>query len=470
MLFNSYQFIIFFLVVLTIYWSLPSRWRVYLLLAASYLFYASWDYRFLSLIMLSTVIDFASGLAISSTENARRRRLFLILSMSADLGLLGFFKYGNFFIENLRVLLLHLGVRTDLRTLDIILPLGISFYTFQAMSYTIDVYRRAAEPARDFITFATFVAFFPHLIAGPIMRYDYLYPQLKNPARPNPEWLRMALFLLLQGYVKKVVISDNIAPVVDAVFAHVGWHKPGQLLEAAVLFTCQIYCDFSGYSDIARGLAYLLGVELVPNFRAPLLAASITDFWRRWHISLSQWLRDYLYIPLGGNRAGTLRTYANLMTTMLLGGLWHGADWKFVAWGGMHGGLLALERRFRGRETRAGHPTGWRRLLGHLFWMVPTQAIVVIAFVFFRAASFGDAWFLLTTVATGTGLAAAATVRLVYTLVAIVLLDLPVFLSDLQVWPLRLPLALRVSVYTVLMLALITLSGQQSQSFIYFAF
>jgi len=470
-LFNSYEFVLFFAAVLVGYWSLPARWRIYLLLGASYLFYASWDYRFLSLILLSTAIDFASGLAIHSTDDPRRRRLYLILSMSADLGILGLFKYGNFFIDNLRALLIQLGVTTDLGTLNLILPLGISFYTFQAMSYTIDVYRRQVEPSRDIVTFATFVAFFPHLVAGPIMRFDHLYPQLANPAAANALWFRRGVFLVLQGYVKKVVISDNIAPVVDEVFGDIGAHNAGQLLEAALLFTCQIYCDFSGYTDIARGIAYFLGVELVPNFRAPLLAASITDFWRRWHISLSQWLRDYLYISLGGNRLGAWRTYANLMTTMLLGGLWHGADWKFVTWGGIHGLLLALERRFRLRTGPGGREMPGRdSLLTHLLWLVPTQAMVVFAFVFFRAASIGDAWRLITDVVTTPGLAAVATARLGYTVGAIVLLDLPVLLTDDQAWALRIPLAVRVAAYTVLLLALITLSGQHNQTFIYFAF
>jgi alginate O-acetyltransferase complex protein AlgI len=469
-LFNSYEFVVFFAVVLLLYWSLPARLRIYLLLAASYTFYSTWDYRFLSLILLSTVIDFASGLAIHSTDDPRRRRLFLAISMSADLGILGFFKYYNFFAANLRALLTHLGVTTHLETLDLILPLGISFYTFQAMSYTIDVYRRAAEPSRDFITFATFVSFFPHLIAGPIMRYDHLYPQLKNPAPPNPLWMRMGVFLALQGYVKKVVISDNIAPVVDHVFGNIAAFGAGQLLEAALLFTAQIYCDFSGYSDIARGIAYFLGVELVPNFRAPLLSASITDFWRRWHISLSSWLRDYLYIPLGGNRAGPRRTYANLMTTMLLGGLWHGADWKFIAWGGLHGTLLSVERRFRRDGSVPRAASAARRLATHVAWMLPTQALVVVAFVFFRAASIGAGWRLLVGIATGAGLAAALTLRLAYTFGAIALLDLPLFLTDQQAWALRLPLPVRVALYTVFVLAVITLSGQQNQSFIYFTF
>jgi hypothetical protein len=356
-------------------------------------------------------------------------------------------------------------VHTNLHTLDIILPLGISFYTFQAMSYTIDVYRRQAEPSRDLFTFATFVAFFPHLIAGPIMRYEYLYPQLKNPAPPNPRWLRMGVFLILQGYVKKVVISDNIGPIVDQVFNNIGGHNAGQLLEAALLFTCEIYCDFSGYTDIARGIAYFLGIELVPNFRAPLLAASITDFWRRWHISLSQWLRDYLYIPLGGNRAGPRRTYINLMTTMLLGGLWHGADWTFAAWGGLHGLLLALERRFlAARIAAAGRSPGAAVAPG------------------VDGADAGDGrhrlrlhrrvvrrrWAVLAGIAAGVDLAAAGMRLKLHT--ARSCCSSPVLLTDLQAWPLRIPLPLRLALYTILLLALITLSGQQNQSFIYFAF
>ncbi len=471
MLFNSYEFVLFFFVALAVHWTLPARARVYFILVASYFFYGNWDYRFLALLFISTVNDYVAGIGIHDAATPLRKRLFLLLSLSVNLGILGFFKYYNFFAASLHALLARLGVEVELWTLHVVLPVGISFYTFQSMAYAIDVYRKHLAPSRDFVTYAAFVAFFPQLVAGPIGRYERLYPQLANPAPPNAHWMRMGVFLMLQGYVKKVVIADNVSPLVDAVFNNVGAHNAGQLLEAALLFTAQIYCDFSGYTDIARGVAYFFGVELGVNFRAPLLAASITDFWRRWHISLSQWLRDYLYIPLGGNRKGAVRTYVNLMLTMLLGGLWHGADWKFVVWGGIHGALLAFERRFLLRDDPAGGGRLTRRGLAAqcAFWL-PTQAAVVLAFVFFRANSIGDAWTLITTVAAGSGLAAAATLHVAYAYGAIFLLDLPVRLADEQAWALRVPLPLRVLFYTLLLLALITLSGNQNQSFIYFAF
>jgi alginate O-acetyltransferase complex protein AlgI len=471
MLFNSFQFVVFLVPVLLGYWLLPSRSKTYFLLAASYVFYGSWDYRFLSLIVLSTMIDYGAGLAIDATEDPRRRKLYLLVSMTANLGILGFFKYCNFFVENLEVLLRSLGVSFDFGTLHIVLPVGISFYTFQSMSYTIDVYRRQTKATPDFIGFATYVAFFPQLVAGPIERFDRLYGQLENPVPPTVEYLRRALFLCLQGYVKKVVIADNISAVIDPVFDNPARFMSGALLEASVLFTCQIYCDFSGYSDIARGVSYLFGVELMENFRAPLFSRSITEFWRRWHISLSTWLRDYLYIPLGGNRKGPRATYVNLMLTMLLGGLWHGAQWKFVVWGALHGLALAFERRFvfRGRSRDIPLPTR-RNWPLHLCLQLVTFAAVVFIFIFFRADDLTGAYVIIRRIAALVDIRAVATLRLAYALGAIVILDLPLFLTDCQTWALRWPLVLRVILYSLLLLSLVVLSGHHNQSFIYFAF
>jgi len=470
-LFNSFQFVVFLVPALALFWLLRGRARTYFLLAASFFFYGSWDYRFLSLIVLSTLIDFVASLRIHDSEDPRRRRAYLILSLGANLGLLGFFKYCNFFLDNLDALLRALGAGFDFGTLHIILPVGISFYTFQSMSYTIDVYRRRSEPTRDFVLFATYVAYFPQLVAGPIERFDRLFPQLAHICPPSAEMVRRAVFLLLQGYVKKVVIADGLAAVVEGVFKNPAAASSGEALEAAILFTCQIFSDFSGYSDIARGVSYLFGVELTENFRAPFLSRSITEFWRRWHVSLSQWLRDYLYIALGGNRRGSMRTYVNLLLTMLLGGLWHGAEWKFVIWGGLHGALLALERRFvfRGAGRDRALPTArtWPRDLVLQFL---TFAAVVFIFIFFRAADSTAALSMIGRIAAADGLRHAFTARLGLALGAILALDLPVFLTDSQHWALRLPLPLRVALYSLLLLALIVLSGHHNETFIYFAF
>jgi len=470
-LFNSLQFVVFIIPVLLAYWVLPARWKTCFLLAASYFFYGSWDYRFLSLIVLSTTIDFWAALAIDRTADQSRRKLYLLVSMTSNLGILGFFKYCNFFVDNLEILLRGLGVSFDLGTLHIILPVGISFYTFQSMSYTIDVYRRQTKPTSDFVGFATYVAFFPQLVAGPIERFDRLYGQLVTPVPPTAESMRRALFLCLQGYVKKVVIADNIAAFIDPVFDRPALFGSGALLEASILFTCQIYCDFSGYTDIARGIAYLFGVELMENFRAPLLSRSITEFWRRWHISLSTWLRDYLYIPLGGNRKGPRATYVNLMVTMLLGGLWHGAQWKFVVWGALHGLALGFERRFvfRGRSRDIALPTR-RNWPLHLLLQLATFGLVVLFFIFFRAEGMREAYDIIAGIAAFKDIGAAATPRLFYVLGAIVFLDIPLFLTDCQTWALRWPLVLRVLLYSLLLLSLAVLSGHHNQSFIYFAF
>ncbi len=469
MLFNSYEFAVFFAIVLALYWSMPDRWRIPFLLGASYFFYGSWDYRFLSLLMLSTVIDYTAGLLIERSDDPRRRRLYLLCSLGSNLGILGFFKYCNFFVDSMRALLAALGVSIHTGTLDIILPVGISFYTFQTMSYTIDVYRRQVRPTRDFLAFATYVSFFPQLVAGPIERYGSLYPQLATPRRANVEFFRMGVFLVLQGYLKKVVIADNVAAVVDHVFTHPAGLSAGQLLEASILFTTQIYCDFSGYSDIARGVAYFLGVELCVNFRAPLLSRSITEFWRRWHVSLSFWLRDYLYIPLGGNRQGRRRTYVNLMTTMLLGGLWHGASWKFVAWGGLHGAALAVER-MAGVRAREGEPPRPGDLWRSVLLLPATFAFVVVAFIFFRAASIGSGWQIVRGILGGAGLLDVGTFRLAAVLATIAVLDAPLYRLDDQVWALRLPLLVRLALYSLLLLALVLLTGHNQAPFIYFAF
>ena len=296
-----------------------------MLLVASYAFYGAWDWRFLGLIVLSTVVDYVVGMSLAATGDPRRRQFLVTASIVANLGILGLFKYAGFFAKSLVGLGASLGVEIPAFALDVVLPVGISFYTFQTLSYTIDIYRGTLKPTRRFLDFALFVAFFPQLVAGPIERASRLLPQVLQPRHVTWEKFGSGSWLILWGLFKKVVIADNLAFLVNAVYATDASPTGWQVVAGTVAFAWQIYCDFSGYSDIARGLARLMGFELMVNFNLPYAARSPADFWRRWHISLSTWLRDYLYIPLGGNQGGALRTYRNLGLTMLLGGLWHGA-------------------------------------------------------------------------------------------------------------------------------------------------
>ncbi len=345
MTFNSMQFVLFFTIVFLAYWRLGFRNQNRLLLAASYLFYGWWDWRFLGLMLLSSSIDYFCGLGLGRTDDPSKRKRLLWTSMTANLVILGFFKYFNFFIDSLDSGLDRAGVDWLAPSLGIVLPVGISFYTFQSMSYGIDVYRRELKPIRSFFDFALFVSYFPQLVAGPIERATALAPQITTPRlRPDKTKVVEACSLILVGLVKKVVVADLAAEVANDVFSRSGEAGFFELLIGVYCFAIQIYGDFSGYSDMARGVSRLLGIELMENFKQPYFSATITDFWRRWHISLSQWLRDYLYIPLGGNRKGPRRTYINLGVTMLLGGLWHGAAWTFVVWGALQGLYLMGER------------------------------------------------------------------------------------------------------------------------------
>jgi D-alanyl-lipoteichoic acid acyltransferase DltB (MBOAT superfamily) len=344
MLFNSWQFFVFLAVVLALYYSLETLPQNRMLLVASYFFYGWWDWRFTSLLMISTIFDFHISIAINGATDQRRRKLLLLVSILVNFGMLGFFKYFNFFIDSAAHVIQWFGLQPHLPTLRIILPAGISFYTFQTMNYVIDVYKRKMKPTNDFLTYALFVSYFPHLVAGPIIRAEVLLPQLLRKRIVTNEHLNTGGALILIGLFKKVVIADVLSPDVEPVFAAPHAFSSLLLLNGLYYFSLQIYCDFSGYTDIARGVSRLLGIELPENFNQPYLSRNITEFWRRWHISLSTWLRDYLYIPLGGNRRGRARTYLNLFITMLLGGLWHGARWTFVAWGFLHGVYLAAHK------------------------------------------------------------------------------------------------------------------------------
>ena len=388
MLFTEPVFFLFFAAVFAVAWLERSlRRRKLWLLAASYLFYAGWDWRFLSLIALSTVVDFAIGLALERSARAASRRSLLVASLGINLGLLAVFKYYGFFVDSAVGLLSALGLEPAARVPEIVLPVGISFYTFQTLSYTIDVYRGRLAPVRSFTDFALFVSFFPQLVAGPIVRAADFLPQLESRPRWRDVAVRRNLALFLVGFVKKACIADGVAPFVDRVFAAPATFTALAIWTAVALYAVQIYCDFSGYSDMAIACAGLLGYRLAPNFAFPYLASSVADFWRRWHVSLSTWLRDYLYVPLGGSRGSRLATHRNLLLTMLLGGLWHGAAWTFVAWGALHGLALAAHREWR-RLSAGRRPSlpGGRVLATAL-----TLHWVLLTWIFFRAQSFADA-------------------------------------------------------------------------------
>ena len=365
-----------------------SKVRLIFILLASYVFYAHWDWRFLFLIWGSSTADWLLGNAIASAGSPRARKRWLWGTVIMNLGVLGIFKYFNFLADSVHASLTTLGLDVQPVTLEVLLPIGISFFTFESMSYVIDIYRGDIKPQKSYLEYLSFVAFFPHLVAGPIVRPRDLLPQLAGPPRFSVDEASEGLFLIALGLVKKVAIGDYLAlNLVDRVFDAPLQYSSIECYAAVLGYAVQIYCDFSGYTDIAIGSALLLGVRFPLNFNAPYKAHDVIDFWRRWHISLSTWLRDYLYIPLGGNRKGPKRTYLNLMITMLLGGLWHGASWTFVVWGGLHGGALALTRWWIAKMPIGFEPSPWRRVVG----TVVTFHFVCAAWIFFRARDFDHA-------------------------------------------------------------------------------
>lgn len=470
MVFNSLVFLVFFAVVYGLYRALPHRGQNVLILVSSYFFYGWWDWRFLSLIFISTVIDYAAGLIIENADdNPRRRKIAVSVSMVSNLGILGFFKYFNFFAANLAVLLQQLGLEASVRHLSIILPVGISFYTFQTMSYTLDIYRRQMKASRSFLDFAAFVSFFPQLVAGPIERAARLLPQIQNPRTITREGMESGAWLVFWGLFKKCVVADNLALLVDGAFGG-GSATGAQSLLGLYAFAFQIFCDFSGYSDIARGLSRWMGIELMLNFNNPYFALNPRDFWARWHISLSSWLRDYLYIPLGGNRKGKRRTYINLGLTMLLGGLWHGAAWTFIAWGAFHGAMLVIYHAWAEKYSPKGTVDSGR-------WLWPRRIaffhLVCVGWLFFRAESMGQAGEMLVRIFTGFAWNAEAANMLA----ALFLFCLPLWLVQMLqmktghlLAPAELSLVPRVALFAAMVLMFLALGNTGGGAFIYFQF
>jgi alginate O-acetyltransferase complex protein AlgI len=484
MIFNSFTFIAFFILMLILH-NMPFSWRVKKinLLIASYIFYAAWNPPFILLLWLSTVVDYFVGRALYNQQNTRKRKLLLVISLIGNLGMLCFFKYGTFLLENFTSLVNAIGIDFHPAKPNIILPAGISFYTFTTLCYTIDMYKRKSEPVRSLLDFSLFVTFFPHLVAGPIVRPPQLVPQFETPRRATQQQLTQGLFLLSLGLFMKVVLADTfLASTADTVFNFKGLLSGLDAWAGVLAFSGQIFFDFAGYSTCAIGVALCLGFVLPENFRYPYAAIGFSDFWRRWHITLSAWLRDYLYIELGGNRKGELRTYFNLMITMLLGGLWHGANWTFVVWGALHGTYLCVERLLQRRAKPATELAMQKasfapRLSAGAYQFslaMFTFFLITITWVFFRSPDFGGAWKLLTAMfgQAEKGALLLPTVDLVKVLVVIV----PTLFFH---WIMRNTSVLQVAqktnwlvlgiVWAVLLMALVV-SQKTGDSFIYFQF
>ncbi|MEM9824042.1 MAG: MBOAT family O-acyltransferase [Bacteroidota bacterium] len=522
MIFNSLAFFVFIAVFLPLYFSLKGKARLLLCLAGSYFFYGWWDARFLGLIVFSTFIDYFVGLRLSETEEQSARKRLLVISMVVNLGFLAFFKYFNFFIESFEGLLHSIGYMGSVSTLHIILPVGISFYTFQSMSYTIDVYFRKIEIERDFIRFATFISFFPQLVAGPIVRASDFLPQFQKDR--HFEWDRVIAGTgqILWGFFKKVAVADSIAPFVDQCFAAPGGFSSLHLMIGVVFYSFQIYCDFSGYSDIAIGLARILGFDFPDNFKTPYFSKNFSEFWTRWHISLSSWLRDYLYIPIGGNRGGSVAswlvivvfmiltlfltgwwwltlvylaiglgarwymlnhpggdvvvfTYMNLMVTMLLGGLWHGASWAFVFWGFLHGAYLVVQRLFG--------PI-WNRILDAIRTPVLIKNILAIglvylgtcfAWIYFRAPDFDVANQVINGIIAFEGMSFSSVINKFWVLKGVILIGIliAVELIDLRFTLYKVTLAqpvFRLVSFAILLWLIAFFGTFGANSFIYFQF
>ena len=477
MLFNSFPYLLFFPVVCLLYFAIPFRWRTAFLLLASYYFYMCWRWEYVVLIMAQTEINFLCGLKMERARTQAARRALLLTAIILSLSLLFFFKYYNFANEALRSLFAFVEVPYHVPRLNVLLPIGISFHTFQTLSYIIDLYRGKIPVERSFVKFALFVSFFPLLVAGPIERANRLLPQLERRNHFDVDRLSSGLKLMLWGFFKKVVIADRLAEYVNQIYPHPADFSGATLALATYCFAFQIYCDFSGYTDIAIGSARVLGYDLMQNFNLPYLARSISEFWQRWHISLSTWFRDYVYFPLGGNRVSARRWAFNIMVVFALSGLWHGANWTFLIWGALHGGYYLLEKHvgpYAGDLFQlCGIPQRVRVLLQTLI----TFHLVLFAWIFFRAGSLHDALFIVQRICSDLaspiylGYSSVGTMlglTLILMLIVVQWLQyknrLPLYFSGV-----RLPALLRWSGYLAMLLA-ISMLGKSGNDFIYFQF
>ena len=491
MLFNSFIFFIFLGGVLAAYRMLPSpRGRAVFLLVASYFFYGYWDWRFTSLLAISTITDFMVGLGLERVQEQRARKRLLLLSCIVNLGILGVFKYFNFFVKSAQATLSGLGLNIDFLHLNIVLPVGISFYTFKTLSYTIDVYRRKLEPTHSLLDYALFVSFFPNLVAGPIDRARNLLPQIANLKTPSRQQVREGLILIPIGLFKKVLIGDAAARIVNNIFGQPDLYRSPELLAGLILFSIQVYADFSGYSNIARGVAKLFGVELMKNFEQPYLSRSFSEFWRRWHISLSSWISDYLFNPLISivlRRLERLKLRSikvemriaypfSVMTTMLLCGLWHGAGFTYIVWGGLHGLFLAMERLLvYGNKAISMRPRirGPNSLMRLLIGLASTQFLVIFAWLFFRAKSLSQAGYFLNKFVhwQGSDLTGRFAVIVLFFGLMMLILDVAEYASRSEVYLLRLPSAVTVAVcIAAFVVVCLYMATTKPLPFVYFQF
>ncbi len=474
MLFNSFEFLVFLPIVFIIYWFFQKRPIIQniIILISSYIFYGWWDYRFLALILISTIIDYTIGLGIVETKSKFQKNILLFTSILCNLGLLMFFKYYNFFIDSWVDLLNGIGYGTENNwTLNVILPVGISFYTFQTMSYTIDIYRNKLKPTRDFISFASFVSFFPQLVAGPIERATNFLPQILNKRIYNKDQILQGLRLIIWGLFKKVVIADSIGPIVDEIFGDFETQGGGTLWLGAIYFAFQIYCDFSGYSDIAIGTAKLFGFELMSNFKFPFFSRNIGEFWRRWHISLSTWFRDYLFIPLGGSKSTKLISIRNIFIIFIVSGFWHGANWTFIAWGAFHA-ILYLPSFISKSNRKFIDTIALNKkipTLKELFFILRTFILVTIGWVFFRSETLTEALTYLWYMSNPLHFTIIPNIKLFFYMILLILLEWNMRYDERN--PLKFKQKpLRIIVYMLIITLIILNFGSNPQQFIYFDF
>ena len=465
MLFNSLDFVLLLGTVLALYGFLDRRRQNLLLLAASYTFYGFWNWRFLALVFVAAVVDYTAGRGIAAATTPRGRRAWVICSIAFNLGILAWFKYLGFFLESAVALLQSLGVSANVPMLEIVLPVGISFFTFQSMSYIFDVYRGRVPATKSLPDYLLYVSFFPQLAAGPIERAERLLVQFQNDRKVTADRVYSGLLLLLWGLFKKVAVADNLGVYVDAVYNNHDHHGGLSLLFATYLFSFQIYCDFSGYCDMAVGMARLLGLDLMTNFKTPYFSESPQEFWRRWHIALSTWFRDYVYIPLGGGRGTTLHVCAVTMVVFLASGLWHGAHWRFVIWGGLHG-LYLISQRLLGV---ARSPTS-RALRGLRIFL--TFQLVALAWIFFRANDAGEAFAVITTIATNPGelFFPRAVVNGLVCLSLLLLIESATQPRYFDEWLVERRPSTQLVLATGLLFAVVLLGQQRGAVFIYFQF
>jgi alginate O-acetyltransferase complex protein AlgI len=474
MLFCSLQFLLFFVIVFAAYWALPwKRVRVGLLLVASFYFYASWNPWLAWIVVVSATVDYFVARGMDAFTSRRLRLGLLVGSLVMNLGLLCYFKYVNFFLGSLEWALRQGGASASFPVLSVILPIGISFYTFEAINYTVDVYRRHVPAERNLFHFMLFILFFPHLVAGPIVRARDFLPQINRAKRWSWPRMHLGCQYFLMGLFKKMALADQMALYSDPVFANPQQYGSYAVWLATLAYALQIYGDFSGYSDMALGAAHMLGYKLAQNFNMPYLAVNVSDFWRRWHISLSTWLRDYLFIPLGGSHGGTWRTLRNLMLTMALGGLWHGASWTFVVWGALHGLFLIVHRQFRGWcEARPGLDRALKSDGGTVIRIGVTFLCVAVGWVFFRATTFAGALSMVTRLAVpheglAPPLSAVSFVCLAGTVVACHIVAHRGWWLQVST---RLPAPIKGVAYAAALNAALVLAPGVSKTFIYFQF